>query len=704
VVLVQPAQDGYFEMQKVIVSLLILAASLAAQTVQNGSRIEFGSINFFGTDTGSANAYTVANSTPPITAYVGGMTASFIASHANTGGPVTLQIGSLSAVTVKKQQAGTDLIVNDIASGGTITVQYNATSSVWEMQTVPITIGTPVPALDTTNLISAYLLQEGTGTTYNDSSGNARTASNSTTGVSGTAAAWVTGGLRIENGSYISIPAAGCSGALTIEVWYNRDLGSSAATTATGPFNGLVSSDSRQWIQLESSYWGAPVYSNFTTDLIIPIDKVLGPSFLALVGTGGSPAGFYINSIPATGYKANTTMTAWTVTTSCDVGNLANPPSGANSFSGTIYAVMFRSAARTQAQLKADDLYVRSVKQNSVAWGTALNYGGPVGIFEGDSITKNQGGSYMLGNSWEYVANQALGSNFTGYNFGLSGETLATMLGETATINSMLLNYNSPNSFVSLWGGTNDIATGASAATVYANMQSFCAAVIGGATCIPGTTLPRGDFTGPQDTIRQTLNTSIVSGWLASTIAITVNSIADFAGDPVMGNTLSNTNSGYYNYPTDQIHPNAAGNAILGQIAALAIHTATGQGEAPFWLKKTIPSYILNAAATTQTLNLLQLGPKQKLCGVTQRVITAFTGGAISAITSSVGNSGGSTTSYTPTAYSFFTVLAPQDVPPQALNLSDQGIVQETFTATGANLSVLTAGKAEVSLCVVSQP
>jgi hypothetical protein len=153
----------------------------------------------------------------------------------------------------------------------------------------------------------------------------------------------------------------------------------------------------------------------------------------------------------------------------------------------------------------------------------------------------------------------------------------------------------------------------------------------------------------------------------------------------------------------DGTHPNAAGNAAMAPFAALALRNAFSDGNKPFWVKATVPYTLLTpTAATTKTFNLLQLGPQQKVCGVTQRVTTAFAGTSISAMTASVGNSGGTATTYTSTLTMLATGFLDAGLPGTAP--VDGGIVQAAFAATGANLSALTVGSVDFDICVVTQP
>ena len=77
----------------------------------------------YAADTGAADAYVVALPyTPTIEA---GLLASFKAANASTG-PSTLNLNATGAITIK-QQDGTDLVADDIATGAIVDVRHNGT-------------------------------------------------------------------------------------------------------------------------------------------------------------------------------------------------------------------------------------------------------------------------------------------------------------------------------------------------------------------------------------------------------------------------------------------------------------------------------------------------------------------------------------------------------------------------------------------------
>ena len=110
---------------------------------------------------------------------------------------------------------------------------------------------------------------------------------------------------------------------------------------------------------------------------------------------------------------------------------------------------------------------------------------------------------------------------------------------------------------VTLLIGINDIATGgSSAATLEANITTWATAVRAadaGVKILGITILPYSALTGPQDTIRTTVNTWILGGG---------GGVYDYTYDAANATNLTDsTNTTYYS--ADHLHPTAAGYAII---------------------------------------------------------------------------------------------------------------------------------------------
>lgn len=79
----------------------------------------------YGTDTGAANAYVVAL-TSPVTSYAYGLTITYNADNANTGAS-TVAVDGLAAKSITRPDGSTALQANDIIAGSNVTLYYDGT-------------------------------------------------------------------------------------------------------------------------------------------------------------------------------------------------------------------------------------------------------------------------------------------------------------------------------------------------------------------------------------------------------------------------------------------------------------------------------------------------------------------------------------------------------------------------------------------------
>jgi hypothetical protein len=115
------------------------------------------------------------------------------------------------------------------------------------------------------------------------------------------------------------------------------------------------------------------------------------------------------------------------------------------------------------------------------------------------------------------------------------------------------------------WGGHNDLSGSASAADVYALIQTYCLARRAvGWKVVVGTTLPRID--PGIETKRLALNTLLRAGW--STFA---DALADPGADPTIGTVAALSDPVWYR--VDQAHLTHAGRVVAAGLFAAAILT-----------------------------------------------------------------------------------------------------------------------------------
>ncbi len=519
-----------------------------------------------------------------------------------------------------------------------------------------------------------YLMSETSGTTVHDTSGNSR---DGTVDLGNNE--WSRGGLTFTNpNGGISVPVAALNGALTFQIWMYNPSGAKGSSIVlyTDSLNAAVS-------QMGGFFFGNGSY----------IGKCTGYCSFSMTGNGA-----YFNGLPAGASWTDTSVASpMPIPTTVGFHSIGLPGFASEAPGTVILAVAIYGTSLTNAQIGQNEAAAKSLF-NARGVGYALNVDAAESglIFVGDSIT-----SSTVTNPPYPVYTAARFPGFSAWNVGVYGMTLATMNTLYAKTTSVIMpKMHGQVPVVSIFGGTNDIASNTAYTTVANYYNSYCDSVHDStnnfqvsAWCIVGTMLPRSSFSGGQETARQNFNALIASRWTGGTI--TANGVADFANDPIMGSQAALSNVTYY---ADGVHPAAAGMLILADREEMAIRQ-TMSPRVPFWLTMNVPYWILTAAATTQTVNLLQLGPGQQVCGVGKTTTAAFSGGTIATITASVGDSGGATTSYG-SAGSVATTGGTQVWTPFQ---SSGGIVQATFVTTVDNLSSLTAGNLKISVCVATQ-
>jgi hypothetical protein len=161
-------------------------------------------------------------------------------------------------------------------------------------------------------------------------------------------------------------------------------------------------------------------------------------------------------------------------------------------------------------------------------------------VADGDSITSGDLAPTP------YTSYLALNGAWNIINWGIPGETLATMLAN-APANIDRLYVTGQKNVVVIWGGTNDFFFGTSVSTVYADMTSYVAArhAVGWKVIVP-TMLSRAG----EETQKNSYNALILANSAGA------DGIADFTGTP-LGCDGCSTNATWFN--SDKLHPTEAG-------------------------------------------------------------------------------------------------------------------------------------------------
>lgn len=183
-------------------------------------------------------------------------------------------------------------------------------------------------------------------------------------------------------------------------------------------------------------------------------------------------------------------------------------------------------------------------------------------VFDGDSLTSGFGvaaGSDYPAQTIPLLVSQ----DWAKVNFGAGSKTLATMVSSAAVDIDTIIDSGYTNAFVCLLGGINDLALGASAASVYANLQSYWSSRrAAGYEVVAFTILPASAVSGGNETARLAVNALIRGD------ATKYDALADIAADARLQNTADLTY-----FQADGVHPTAAGAAVMADIAAAAINS-----------------------------------------------------------------------------------------------------------------------------------
>lgn len=197
-------------------------------------------------------------------------------------------------------------------------------------------------------------------------------------------------------------------------------------------------------------------------------------------------------------------------------------------------------------------------------------------VFVGDSLTV--GGAFAVRVINCLAGNCASAGPITNRGwfsttYATSGYTLQNMSAFDASVASVR-NASRVKQAVVLWGGGNDIYTGASVATVQQRFQDRINAYIGagygvaGAPIVVPTILPRSNSGTPGN---YEVDRITINSWLRTNAVSLGIVIADIAGNALIGDAGDETNATYY---SDLVHLTTAGYDVVAPIVATAISSA----------------------------------------------------------------------------------------------------------------------------------
>lgn len=573
------------------------------------------------------------------------------------------------------------LLLCSFASIGSAQIKIGGSSGSGNSATPSSLFGTP-------NAI--YLFNEGTGSTIHDTSGNHYdcTIINTYTWlpVQGVTNSNINGEIDCPNGAFNNIGL--------LQVWFQ-------------PLQSLEYNN----IFIRQSISSDQVYGSATARGLVFTQPGILTNMLVDHVEGNTSASFvlnpfvaYINGKPSFGTVEPPVTAGFRATSG--VMWIGGANGTGSSYQGNIYAIVtYAAGTYTAAQVAQNDAYIWGMLAKAGYRPANPDLGRPLALYLGDSITEGTGADPTYGEkynlSYPYFAEMIDGgSSRAFYNLGQSGQTAAGIDSNfTAAYVPILTNYRFGAPIVHLMAGVNDSTNTQSAASIVASYNSICSKVHAAnqaAKCLVATITSNSSWNGTQLGIRNTVNSTLVSQWLAG--SFTGDGVIDVSDDPIVGNVNYMSQA---SCSPDGLHFTGSCYAIIGQRFALA--DALLYAQKPHWLNIQIPyTYFTlgsGVAALTSTLNLLQLGPNQQVCGVSANVTTAFTG--TTTLTASVGDSVGTATQYL-TAQNMKSLGRTMAQAPNYYSAT--GVVQAAFTATVNNLSSLSSGNLNIDLCVVTIP
>lgn len=573
-----------------------------------------------------------------------------------------------------------------------------------------------------TGLLAEYLFYSGSGATQPDNSGNGHTC---TLGSAAEAPVFtnqppmagllftgaVTGGRNCE-----IVDGAGLwSGTKTIYIAYRLNNYQTRQQAIAGlSLNTILSAVTSGEIIYFSGMNNPGVPEIYSGSLgTVP---ATGNTITALT-FGGSPQRVYMNGQATQGYLLSSSAALGSAA-DIYVGDWSSHLGSAYGFNGTIaYLALYSTLDSAATIAQKTGAICATLLANGVNC-----YGQPPSTVhlqnDGDSMTADSQNNGFPP-SYQNFLFKLLPFGVDWISYGFNGEGLDTMLANLPTnvYPNIARLQNDPNVCL-LMAGTNDLAGGATAATLYANLQSYMTGTAGqGCLNVGVTILPRSGVT---DGTRTTYNADMIAGFLGGSLA--VNAIADVGGDPNMGQSGQYATAWYID---SAIHPGPNGNALVATYMAPAVMRAIGQGYRPVCSTVDVQNnsgtwgLIFNAgsggttgpgaavtAGLTQSVPLWWISPKYKIVSTEMRTTTAFTG--TTTLTATLGDSVGGGTIYSQsTPYNLQTAVGNtnfQDFTPNtSASLAGSNLVL-SLTSSVNNLTSISAGVLRVTFCVASVP
>jgi hypothetical protein len=438
----------------------------------------------------------------------------------------------------------------------------------------------------TANLTAEFPLNEGSGTSTRDISGNGYTA---TFAAGGNAPAWGTWGIQFSNPGSFGITATWVQ--TTVKTWKTAlvyaciglPLGTTGTATGGLPvaafpalFGTPANTDSVSLIagatgnnltNQNDGAWQMATFapgfstSNWKTRALAPVPSPCG----VVAATLDTNDHLYFNGVEvAYSEQGAASAYATTTTTGYQIGDHNN--ASGEAFKGTIGYVVFYSTVLTPAQIAQETQFIRYQVENRPGFPipvAKLHTSSPSIVGIGDSLTACYNGNAACFNS-TYIT--PLTNSYTIYNEGIGGQFAATNLSIGAVREGAVLSDAAGRNVCRIWEGTNDVANGWTAANTALSIQAHAkqARAEGCDRVIVSTMISR---TG-QDTNKNSLNAYLRQQWHGF-----ADMLDDLAAVPNIGaDSAYNNTSSPACFNADHIHltgPSGAG-TCMGSLTGYA--------------------------------------------------------------------------------------------------------------------------------------
>ncbi len=565
-----------------------------------------------------------------------------------------------------------------------------------------------------------WWFDDGSGTTVTDHSG---ANNNGTFSAGSQAPTWNSdgSGITVNGGQSVIIPTAVWASHRTMIIAYKPNVtlesarANNIATIAASNQNSLIY-DINPYT-LMPSISAAAVYGN-AGNL-----KSAGNTITVFVLS--NPNVYYQFTQPMSGYTGQGTATsAPSSNTTVLLGDYGGAPNGGYGFPGQIFHFALYPGALTNAQIAYEVQRIRAIQgRKGVTFNDSPDVATTQLILAGDSIAYGTGPGTPA-QSWPQLMLSYLPETVSLNNLALPGANWNGVAGGVTSIVSLANKFDDALTVCAVHAGTNDIGTGGNTATqVYSTAKSWLASVAGCKATVIGTLIARASY----DSTIDTLNACIQAGFLGTNSGcgggqLAATAVSWWGFDP---NMKDNETSNWYN----GLHPTAAGSSMGAAYWGVALTRALGKWRTPVNVSIRLSnnsntSWTLSfdsgvttgagpaiAAATSQSIPVFYLGPKQINCGdVTLKSSTQFSATGLTTLQATIGDSASSTpTFYTSTQYNMMTAPGVTNIQHNNVNTGPSWAGSNvTIELNGANqnLNAQTnlAGAVDISLPVCSIP